>query len=212
MLKQIFQLILILPLILGTFISYGQGAWEKEYDQDKLVIYTRAANDIKFREFKAEIVFDGKLEACIAAFVDYKGHKDFMYSIANCELVDRANSQEYYLYYVIDFPWPYTDRDMITKVKFTKQSNTLVTMRLDSYPNKKPLTDLVRMEVTEGEWRFEQINATQLKITYTNKSDPAGNVPAWMANMFLVNGPKDTLLGLKDRTPKYASKTVSWLH
>ncbi|MCP4442297.1 MAG: hypothetical protein GY810_25595 [Aureispira sp.] len=206
------KVVLVTAFILGVLGAYAQGPWSKEYDKDNIIIHTRDAGDIKFKEFKAEMVTSGTMEACVAVFLDYQTHNKFMYSLLDCQLVERNNSKDYYLHYMIDVPWPYNDRDMVVRAQFKKQSDKLVTLQMNSYPDKKPSDDYVRMRVTEGIWSFEQINSSQVKITYINKSDPSGNIPAWLANMFIIDGPKETLLGLEKRIPQYSSKVVSWLH
>ena len=54
----------------------------------------------------------------------------------------------------------------------------------------------VRIESLVGYWLFEKINEDEIKLTYETLADPAGNLPAWVVNLFIVDGPHNTLTNL----------------
>ena len=57
--------------------------------------------------------------------------------------------------------------------------------------------DYVRMTVAKGYWI---LTPTQegTNIEYSFLADPAGNIPAWLANQVIVDNPLKTIKGLRE--------------
>ncbi|RYZ55586.1 MAG: hypothetical protein EOP49_02520 [Sphingobacteriales bacterium] len=53
----------------------------------------------------------------------------------------------------------------------------------------------------------------QLRIEYLAKADPAGAVPAWIANMFVTKGPYETFVQLRKvvARPAYQLAKFDWI-
>ena len=56
---------------------------------------------------------------------------------------------------------------------------------------------LVRISRGSGFWLVKEIIPGQLELIFQMQVDPGGNIPAWLANMFVVDTPLHTLTELK---------------
>ena len=59
--------------------------------------------------------------------------------------------------------------------------------------------DCVPVTQLKGYWRFTPKSLNRVLIEYETSADPAGDLPAWLANSFVVDQPYGTLKKLKQR-------------
>jgi hypothetical protein len=58
--------------------------------------------------------------------------------------------------------------------------------------------DYLRIEISQGSWIFKKIDDNRVEVIHQFMSDPGGNIPKWIVNMFIVSGPYKTLENLKE--------------
>jgi hypothetical protein len=186
--------------------------WKKTYNKGGLLIYTRTTES-GLKEFKAISTLDAKVGEITAVFKDWKTHTDWMPAMIKTELVEQANTKTRYLYYVLDFPWPLWDRDLVTKSNFTKGEDGSIKMSVLSSSSKKTKDkNMVRITEATGYWKFIPQKNETTKVIYQYKADPVG-IPTRIVNAFLLEGPKGSFEGLKKqmKLPKYKNATLDWL-
>jgi hypothetical protein len=69
----------------------------------------------------------------------------------------------------------------------------------DYIPEKK---GVVRLPEGRGLWVFTPLENGKTEVYHRFGGDPGGNIPAWIVNMFLVDGPHKTILGLQEKVEK----------
>ena len=58
----------------------------------------------------------------------------------------------------------------------------------------------------KGKWVFTPLENGKTQVYHQFGGDPGGSIPAWIVNMFLVDGPYKTMLGLQETIAKRSSK------
>ena len=95
-------------------------------------------------------------------------------------------------------PWPLTNRDAVIHFKISTDSlpkYMIITGR--SEPGLVPQTPgIVRVEHYVADWKVTQASNKTLHINYQVEVDPEGNIPGWIANMFVEKGPFETFSNL----------------
>jgi len=56
---------------------------------------------------------------------------------------------------------------------------------------------LIRVRRLQGEWIMRPLGERETEVTYQLQADPAGDVPGWLANRFVVDAPMVTLRTLR---------------
>jgi hypothetical protein len=118
------------------------------------------------------------------------------------------------LYYYMEtiVPWPASNRDGVVCFKYTQDSITkVVTVASVNIPNILPEMDgIVRVPQLKAFWKFTPKPDGTVDAEYQINVNPGGNVPAWIVNMFAIDGPyqsitsmKKLLLQSKYRTAKF---------
>jgi len=184
--------------------------WKRQYNKNGLTIYTRTASD-GIKEFKAITTLDAKMSTIISVLSDYENHTSWMDGVNKCQLVQKVNSKNRFLYYVIPMPWPLKNRDLVSNSYFV-QTKKDVTMFVKCAPTKKAKTKLTRIKKADGFWKFIPQENDKVKLIYQYKADPGG-IPQSIVGMFLVDTPRKTVTAFKKeiQKSKYKNATVNWL-
>ncbi len=73
-----------------------------------------------------------------------------------------------------------------------------VTIRMSAISSKVPQkSGVVRMTYYEGHYHLVPVSGGQVEVTYQAVLDPAGSIPAWVANMAVVDTPYDLLANMR---------------
>jgi hypothetical protein len=190
----------LLIFVLITFnASFAHGKWELEKNANGVKVYTRDNDNSDIKEFKAvATVFADRFEIarCVSRVGDYP---NWVPNTKDCRVVEVISPQKRKVYSRLDIPWPATDRDgyMIMRVETIKEKKQ-TTVYFDDCPGKKN-SDCVRMASANGFWRMTTLDKNKTEVVYQFVSDPAGSLPSWIVNMFIVDGPYDTMIALKKK-------------
>lgn len=182
-----------------SFVSIGQEKWELEKDSKGIKVYTRPVKGSDVKEFKAYTYINASPERLLKIINDANGFKDWIDKVDYSKLVSKPASNIFIVYLQLGMPIGVTDRDLVLKnvVKKLKGGGYKieVTSAYDKYPEQE---DFIRIKKAYGYWILKP-EKEKTKIIYQFYSDPAGSLPTWIVNMFLVDGPYNTLTALKEK-------------
>ena len=110
------------------------------------------------------------------------------------EVLAVYNNHQYLLRTIIDSPWPFQNRELITCVDtFFKESITLI--NIYSCTDRVPIDErYLRLSHIESSWEIREISDSLVEINYKTWIDPAGVVPAFLFNRELI---RSTVVDLK---------------
>ncbi|WP_022941743.1 hypothetical protein [Psychromonas hadalis] len=96
------------------------------------------------------------------------------------------NNHQYLLRTIINSPWPFQNRELITCVD-TLFAENITTIKIFSCTDRVPLDDrYVRLSHVESRWTIKKITASLVEVNYKAWLDPAGIVPAFIFNSELI--------------------------
>jgi hypothetical protein len=173
--------------------------WKHTREGEGIVVYTRGGESSGFKEIKATVTMDCSLQTLVATLTDYGNYKNWIYSTSQSYTITKVSDFENIVYQYIDAPWPLSDRDVCMRIKLAQDPKTLnVTIDSKSENSLKELVSgVVRVPYNFAHWDIVPIAKNKLSCTYTLKTNPGGAIPAWIANMFITDGPYDSILKLK---------------
>lgn len=99
----------------------------------------------------------------------------------------------------LDAPWPVSDRDLIMHAKLSAGPNPneyyfSTVGKPDFIPPRK---GFVRVPVSDGNWQIKVLGKERLEIKNSLKVDPGGDIPVWLLNLSLAEGPFETFANLR---------------
>jgi hypothetical protein len=210
---------LFIAIILsGLCLPYSgrsQDDWKLRSDKDGIAIYTRTFPDSKFRAIKVECELSASLSQLVAVILDVKTGAEWVYSTKSSVLLKQVSPSELYYYSEVSVPWPAANRDFIAQLKVVQDpNNRVVTVYGPTFPNYLPVKkDIVRVSRSEGKWVISPVAKNRIKVEYTLRVDPGGDLPAWLVNMFATKGPYESFKNLKAQLqkPAYANAKLAFI-
>lgn len=191
------HLLFIFALLPSTALS--QDAWELEKDSDGVKIYTRLEKDSPYKSFKAVTVTNASSKVVIEILKDINGYASWFAFTEKVKLLE-SNLNEKYVYMETQFPWPFSNEDMIYKMTFATEENAITKVTLIGLPSYiPPIEGVTRMKGANGYISLKPIG-DKTEIIYYMHSDIGGDIPVWMANKYIHNLPYQTLSKLRKIT------------
>ena len=171
--------------------------WKLEKDKNGIKIYTRTAEGSKYKEILAKTTFDVPINQVYNTLVDSEGFGEWYSDCIESKDIKRENTQSFTRYISLDIPWPFDNRDMVSDVNSTREGE-VITIDLTNAPDDYPIQeDMVRIPEAKGYYKLTP-NGNKTDIEYSYLADPGG-LPAWVVNLFVVDGPYTSLTALKIR-------------
>lgn len=176
-----------------------QSAWELAKSGNGIEVFTRAKLGGNVKEFRAVTTLETsakKAESLIADIDRYPNWQD------NCEeahLVKRVDDSTVIARYTSETPWPFNDRDIVLQMTRKDKTDGGVLFEIenaaDAYPEND---DFVRIPNAGGKWEITPLGDNRCEVNYEFYADPAGNVPKWLVNMFVVQGPYNSFERMRE--------------
>ncbi len=192
--KPIYILILIISLA-----GLQNTQWKLAKNNKGIKVYTREYPNSDIKEFKAETVIKTDIKKLTALLNDVPKLNTWMENVLKAEVI-KTEKNKRYIRFIIDFPWPFSDRDLVMVETKTISSDGTITYTDKNAPNAYPeQEDFVRMQKAEGKWILIPQKNGYVKVIYKFYGDPAGSIPNWLVNLFIVDGPYNTLLNMRKK-------------
>lgn len=188
-------------------------SWDLEKDKNGVKVYNKKYKNGKI--VKGIITMDTKLSALVALIQDWTRATEWINRAEQFKVFEKVSDTEWYVYSEISLPFPYSNRDMITKSILTQNSSTKeIKINLKAYPDKLPEDDnFVRIQTAEGSWIFTPAGSGKVQVTYQMYVDPDISVPLpnFIKDPIIANGIIDTLLGMQEEVKDYQNKELDFI-
>ncbi len=194
---KIFLLSLV-SFITATTVSAKNGDWELEKNETGIKVYTRTIEGEDIREFKATVLLDAPVKKVADIILDINNYASWYPQISEAKIIKKIHSNEYYVYNVIDLPWPTSDRDGVSKMNITI-TEAATTIKIEAINGIKPKNpDYVRITKSYGYWKLTK-QGTKTSLHFQYFANPGGSLPDWVINMYIVDNPFETLQILRTK-------------
>lgn len=184
-----------LIIAFGVFLisnSYAQREWNSRKNKDGVEVFVKDDPNSKLKTYMAVGTTTAPISDCVSFLLDLENHINWSYNVVESTLIP-TSTNEHTCYMIMEAPWPVDDRDIVVQATTEHFSEDKVEVTLIALPGLKDEVDgMVRVTESVTTWLFERKDGVT-HLTYTGLSDPGGNIPDWMVNALIVDGPFDTI-------------------
>ena len=121
---------------------------------------------------------------------DIKQTPQWLQRVDSLEVLTVYNNHQYLLRTIINSPWPFQNRELITCVD-TFFEEKITTIKIVSCSDRAAIDDqYLRLKHLESSWEIRQVSDSLVEVNYKTWIDPAGAVPAFIFNSELINNTK----------------------
>ena len=188
--------------LLSLLFVGGEPDWKLVKDSDGIKVYLAEAENSSIKQFKVEAFVEATPMEIVDAVVDIENNYKWFVDVEQGKLVEQISPNEFIFSQVIEVPFPFNDRQVVQNSKVTSLANGAFRIDLKSASDALVIDDdYVRMTLATGYWLLTPTpEGTDLEYSFL--ADPAGNIPAWLANQFIVDNPLKTIKGLREYLTK----------
>jgi len=194
---------LFVGLVLTWCSAAGQSDWDLKKDKDGIIIYTRSSADSHLKEYRVSAQIRSPLSDVYKFLSDLEKRPDWVIKCTGLDIIDTLGDRiRYHTSY--DIPWPMEDRDLVVEAGLSVSEDFtgahLITRNVEmGYVQKK---GVIRMPRYMEEVYLEKVDSVTTIFRAEGFADPGGKVPAWIVNMFLVDGIYDSVQRTRERCAK----------
>lgn len=194
---------LIFILIISLFTSslsaqFGEG-WQYKKETDGVKVWTRTPENSNFKEVLVKTSYNSTLSTLVSVGMDISSYDKWVYSTKVAKLLEVVSDREVIYYSESEIPWPFENRDIVLRSTVEQDPETKVvniySRQVLDYMDKKD--GIVRVPELIAQWILTPQEDGSIEALYYIKTDPGGNVPAWLMNLFVDRGPVESFGGLR---------------
>jgi ribosome-associated toxin RatA of RatAB toxin-antitoxin module len=191
--------IVFISLFFWSFRVYSQeNDWLLKKENEDITVYTRSVENTNIKEFKASTTLSSSSETIFKIILDVENYPKWIEDVEYAEKIYHRDSQ-IGMYYQLKLPWPINDRDITLISKYEKLEDNSTHFKLRYNSELKAVNkDFIRITKIDGEWLIKPIDQESCEVTYRFLADPEGFLPAWVINLFIVDGPFKTMQNLEE--------------
>lgn len=211
-------ILFLFSLFLLSFdsISDSSDSWQLKKSENGIFVYTRNAQGSDYKELKAVYQIKTSMSSVIALLNDVDSYPQWIYKCERSKLIKKSSDQDLIRYQSIVAPWPVDNRDMVLEAHSYQDPKTgIVYQEVKCLPDHIPaVKDHVRIREFRARWTITPLKNGIIEVQYELLLNPGGNIPAWLVNMAVVDGPYDTSVKMKEwlMKEKYKSAHYSFIN
>lgn len=204
-------------LLLFSFRAASQYKWELKKQNSGISIYTSDVAGSEFKAFKGITTISAThISEVVAPLVDVPNAPRIFPDTKESKFLKKNNDGDFIQYQITEAPWPVDDREGIFEIKCVyNKTNNEVIINIKCIPYDYPVShDVIRMTEGSGLWKIKEIKKGIFEVAYQYHANPAGKIPPWLANSFVVDNPFKTLQNLKEILSggRYRNATLDFIN
>jgi len=196
---------LFIRLLLANFILLSVNTnvnteWKLRKEDSGVKIFTRNIAGSPFEEFRGVVIIQNtSVTGVLDVIMDVKNYPQNFPNCSSAQVLVQKSKYDDIHYITIDTPWPVSPRDAIYEASTSfssdgKRAQVKLVPRGDFKAESK---EFIRVHNGTGFWDLEEIAPNTVQVVYQFHADPAGEIPAWIANSVIVMNPLKTLESLR---------------
>lgn len=198
--KLLLAAILALPLL-----AFAGETWSLLTTKENVDIYSRKLPKDTEPEIKGVGNLPASPDTVLALVTDIPKYAKLVKGIKTAEVL-KTGTNEMYVYFYFDFPWPTSDRDYVAHYKWEKKDSTVTIKWQDAnYWRPDVPEGVVRIEKVRGSWTLEANTDGTTKGTYVFLAEYGGSLPEWAKKDAQVAEPVELFKAIRKSLSK-ASK------
>jgi len=195
--KFLFRSFLLLFFPLSLF---SQKNWEIAKKKNGIEVYTKDAAGWPIKAYLARGMINKPYSEVLTYMYQVELRKDWVADCSTSDVLHKVGDNEFIVYFVINTPWPTEDRDMVVKIIVdTETEEGAVFFRFTCLPHYIPEKEgITRIQKAVGYWKVRKVNETTTEVSSEGRSTTGGNIPEWLANMFVEDNPYESIKNIRE--------------
>jgi hypothetical protein len=185
----------ILALLLGSVAQAD--AWHLAKDEDGIQVYLDAVAGSQYQRFRGVTLIKADVPTLSDLQENLRVACKWLYGCASMRLLD-VEGDSTWVYLTTELPWPASPRDIVIRVQTERTDDGGLIRHLSAVAGKvERQPGLIRVRQLKGLWTLIPKGEQLTEVTYQLEAEPAGDIPSWLANQFVIDAPMVSLRTLR---------------
>ncbi|PSS58830.1 START domain-containing protein [Pseudomonas sp. BBP2017] len=186
----------ILALLLCS-LAQAADNWQLAKDEDGIQVYLDDVAGSKYQRFRGVTLIKADVRTLSDLQENLRVACKWLYGCASMRLLD-VEGDSTWVYLTTELPWPASPRDIVIKVQTERSDDGGLIRHLSAVAGKvERQPGLIRVRQLKGLWTLIPKGEQLTEVTYQLEADPAGDIPSWLANQFVIDAPMVSLRTLR---------------
>ncbi len=131
------------------------------------------------RERSGKMLLKCAPDDLLAILTDPNKTDIWMSNVENCYIISRKDENEFYVYTLLDAPWPVGKQDIVSKYVITRSDNKIklnIYQQTDLVAKKK---NIERLDTFSASWEIVQVAENIVSVNFTTQSTQPSKYPNW---------------------------------
>lgn len=167
-------------------------------EKDGIRVYSCKSDTSKYHSLQADFsIHNTSIDQLEKFLLDIPNYVNWQYNTLEAEIVKQVSNNQITYRTLVDAPWPVENRELIVQFQSIKENSGEMNLVLHStIAEFAPPKDVVRVPFSKSRW-YVKTAGTSLDIKFELSIHPGGQVPYWLVNMVLAEGPYQSFRTLK---------------
>lgn len=171
--------------------------WQLAKEEDGIKVYLSHSPTSQYQSFRGVALIKADVPTLTHLQENLTIACKWLYACADMRLL-KIDGDNTFVYLTTALPWPADTRDMVLRVQTEQTDDGSVTRHLSAVTGMEPVVPgLIRVEQLQGVWQMVPKGERETEVTYQLQAEPAGDIPSWLANRFVIDAPMVTLKTLR---------------
>ncbi|MBU1171591.1 MAG: START domain-containing protein [Proteobacteria bacterium] len=198
--KHVWSFLSGLALVFFCCTAMASDSWEFVKDDEGISTYSRDVEGSDYKSYKSVTTVTANMAQVGAVFRDILAYTKWMANVSQAKILKKYNANDMDLYFVLNFPWPTSDRDTVLASRTVVDKNTgMVDIHTEDYVDSTvPEKDgLVRIPKLVQIFTMTYLDGNHTEVTYSIHMEAGGSLPVTAVEMDLKKAPFKSLRNLK---------------
>jgi hypothetical protein len=200
--------VLCAMLVTACCTSAAAENWQLAKEEDGIKVYLSHSATSQYQSFRGVALIKADVATLSYLQENLTIACTWLYACADMRLL-KVEGDSTFVYLTTALPWPANTRDMVLRVQTEQTDNGSVIRHLSAVTGMEPvIPGLIRVEQLQGVWQMVPKGERETEVTYQLQAEPAGDIPSWLANRFVIDAPMVTLKTLRavaERQGRYSA-------
>ncbi|MEE1867756.1 START domain-containing protein [Pseudomonas auratipiscis] len=186
----------LLLIILFAGVAQAE-AWHLAKDEDGIQVYLDEVPESKYQRFRGVTLIKASARTLGDLQENLRVACKWLYGCASMRLLE-VEGDSTWVYLTTELPWPASPRDMVIRVQTERRDDGSLLRHLSAVAGKvERQPQLIRVSQLKGLWTMVPKGEQLTEVTYQLEAEPAGDIPSWPANQFVIDAPMVSLRTLR---------------
>lgn len=195
--KTLPAVIVLALACLGSTVVAASEDWKLAHEEDGIQVFLGQVPGSRYQRFRGVTDIRAEVSTLRDLQENLRVACKWLYACAEMRLL-KNDGDDTWVYLTTDLPWPAAPRDMVLHVHTEQSDDGSLVRRLEAAPDYVPaVPGLIRVRQLSGVWKMLPKADGETEVTYQLQAEPAGDIPSWLANRFVVDAPMVSLRTLR---------------